>query len=123
MKNYNGFNSRIGVRQGDTLSPLQFIIYFDDFQNFISRKVSGIELKSETSVNADYSDLQLLLKIYALLYADDTVLLSEGELDMQKALDATAEHCWENNMKINVSKTKIMICSRGKMRKFSDVYV
>ena len=42
---------------------------------------------------------------------------------MQNALDATAEYCMENNMKINVSKTKFMIRSRGKLRKYFDVFV
>ena len=47
----------------------------------------------------------------------------ESEFDMQKALDATAEYSMKNNMKINVSKTKFMICSRGKITKISDVFV
>ena len=114
------FKCRMGVRQGDTLSPLLFIIYINDFKNIISQKFSGIELQSETNIN---TDLELWLKMYALLYADDTVLICESEHDMQKALDATAEYCMENNMKINVSKTKFMICSRGKIRKYSDVLV
>ena len=117
------FNCRMGVRQGDTLSPLLFIIYINDFKQFISQKFSGLELQSETSVNTDISDLDFWLKMFALLYADDTVLMSESELDMQKALDATAEYCMENNMKINVAKTNFMICSRGKIRKYSDVFV
>ena len=116
-------NCRMGVRQGDTLSPLLFIIYINDFKHFISQKFSGLELQSETSVNTVISDLDFRLEMFALLYADDTVLISESELDKQKALDATAEYCIENNMKINVAKTKFMICSRGKIRKYSDVFV
>ena len=117
------FNSRMGVRQGDKLAPILFIIYINDFKHFISQKFSGLELQPETSVNTDSSDLDSWLKMFALQYADDTVLMSESELDMQKALDATAEYCMENNMKINVAMTKFMICSRGKIRKYSDVFV
>ena len=58
----------------------------------ILKILSGIELQSETSIN---TDLELWLKMYALLYADDTVLICESEHDMQKALDATAEYCME----------------------------
>ena len=49
--------------------------------------------------------------------------MSESELDMQKALDSTAVYCMENEMKINVAKTNFMICSRGKIRKYSEVFV
>ena len=86
-------------------------------------KFLGIELQSETSINRDLSDLELWLKMYALLYADDTMLICESELDMQKALDATAAYCMENDMKINISKTKYIICSRRKIKKYSDVFV
>ena len=61
--------------------------------------------------------------MFALLYVDHTVLMSESELYMQKALDAIAEYCMENNKKIKVAKTKFMICSSGKIGKFSDVFV
>ena len=36
-----------------------------------------------------------MVKDVHLLYADDTVLTRESELNMQKALDATAECCME----------------------------
>ena len=61
--------------------------------------------------------------MYSLLYADDTLRLSETEEDMQRALDATLKYCIQNKMTINVSKTKYMICSRGKIRKQSTLYI
>ena len=64
--------------------------------------------------NADLSDPELWLKMFALLYAYDTVFMSESELNMQKALDATAEYWMENNMKIIVAQTKFMVT--GKIR-------
>ena len=67
------FNCRRSVQQGDTLSPLLFVMYINDFKNIISQKFSEIELQPETSINTDLSDLELWLTMYALLYADDTV--------------------------------------------------
>ena len=91
----DAFKCPIGVRRGDTLSLLLFTIYINVFKLFISQKFSGIELQSETSLHTDLSDFDMWLKMFALLYADDTVLMSERELDMQKAHDATAEYCME----------------------------
>ena len=101
----------MGVRKGDTLSPLLFIVYIFDFKRFISQKFTGIELLSEFSLNTDPSDLGLWLNMFALLYACDTVLMSGSELDMQKAPDATAEYGMESNTKFNVAKTKFMVYS------------
>ena len=36
------FNSCIGVRQGENLSPLLFAIYISDFDSFLSRKYGGL---------------------------------------------------------------------------------
>ena len=60
-------------------------------------------------------ELTTVMKMYSLLYADDTLLLS-GTVDYtQRALDAAMKYCIQKKMTINVSKTKYMICSRGKL--------
>ena len=112
------FNCNIGVSQGDNLSPLLFIIFLKDFNNLIRTDSEGIFLNAERS-----EELTTFLKMNPLLYADDTLLLSETEEDMQQALDATLKYCIQNKMTINVSKTKYMICSRGKIRKQSTLYI
>ena len=112
------FNCNIGVRQGDNLSPLLFIFFLNDFNNLIRTESEGICPNAERS-----EELTTFLKMYSLLYADDTLLLSETEEDMQRALDATLKYCIQNKMTINVSKTKYMICSRGKIRKQSTLYI
>ena len=112
------FDCNIGVRQVDNLSPLLFIIVLNDLNNLIRTEYEGICLNAERS-----EELTTFLKTYSLLYADDTLLLSETEEDMQRALDATLKCCIQNKMTINVSKTKYMICSRGKIRKKSFIYI
>ena len=98
------FNCNIGVRHGDNLSPLLFIIFLNDFNNLIRTDSEGICLNGERS-----EELTTFLKMYSLLYADDTLLLSESEKDMQRALDANLKYCIQNKMTINVSKTKNII--------------
>ena len=52
-----------------------------------------------------------------MLYADDTVILAENEDDLQKALDALNVYCKLWSLTVNLKKTKIIIFSRGKVRK------
>ena len=56
--------------------------------------------------------------MFALLYADDTVILSENETELQNALDLVHEYCIMNKLTVNTSKTKIMVFSRGKVKRF-----
>ena len=43
-----------------------------------------------------------------LFYADDLVLISETENDLQCLLDVLSNWCIKNSMRINLSKTKVM---------------
>ena len=56
-------------------------------------------------------------KPFLFLYADDTVVLAECPEDLQRALDMLNIYCEFWDLDINVRKTKVMIFSRGKIRK------
>ena len=62
------------------------------------------------------NDVSILLKLYCLLYADDTILLAEDPVSLQTALNAIENYCDLWSLKINESKTKVMVVSRGKIR-------
>ena len=61
-------------------------------------------------------NLRVYLKLFILLYADDTVIFSDNENDLQHALNAFADYCDTWKLKINVSKTKVMTISKGNVR-------
>ena len=77
-----------------------------DFQKYVSSKFTGI------SLNYDDMNVQVFLKVYVLLYADDTLLFSEIAKGMQNVINATLSYCEENNMCINSDRTNNMIFSR-----------
>src|SRR5215510_3161906 len=52
-------------------------------------------------------------RIYRLLYADDTVLLSESESELQSMLSRMNEMCRKFRLSINGAKTKVMVFERG----------
>ena len=98
------FFSNRGVRQGDNISPVLFSLFLNDLENhLIADHAEGvrIECTSET--------LYYFIKIFVLLYADDTVILADSAEDLQKSLDFFSHYCTEWKLKVNESKTKVVI--------------
>ena len=48
-------------------------------------------------------------KLFVILYADDTVILSENKDGLQKALDIFESYCEIWKLQVNVNKTKVMM--------------
>ena len=112
------FICNIGVRQGDNLSPLLFAIYINDFEKYLSEKFNGLESLNNVYTNVAANDeILTLLKLYVLLYADDTIIMAEGPNELQLALNALSEYCQAWKLTINIDKTKIIRFSRGKPKK------
>jgi len=96
----NVFNSFIGLRQGENLSPLLFSIFVNDLETYLLDNGCN-------PVNIDVADEQnFWLKILVLLYADDTILLSESPDGLQHALNILSEYCNIWKLVINCKKTK-----------------
>ena len=73
-----------------------------------SQNVTGLE-----SISSDLENhLNIYLKLFIILYADDTVMLSESESDLQ--LDAFHEYCLTWNLKANIDTNKIVIFWSGR---------
>ena len=106
------FPCNIGVRQGENLSPILFSIYLNDLEAFLgSKNVDGLS----TLTDELETQFNQYLKLFVILYADDTVLLSESYTDLQKQLDSLAEYCELWKLKVNVQKSKVMIFTKGRM--------
>lgn len=63
------------------------------------------------------TNLNTHLKLAVLLYADDTIILSDSPEGLQNGLNALKKYCDLWHLKVNESKTKIVIFSRGKPKK------
>lgn len=108
------FCSNRGVRQGDNISPVMFSLFLNDLEDhLISDRINGIPIEC-----AD-EQLFFYIRIFILLYADDTVILSDNEEDFQKSLNSFASYCKEWKLKINETKTKIIIFGARKTNIFS----
>ena len=48
----------------------------------------------------------VMLKLFTLLYADDTILLSESITDLQNMLNILNDYCKRWHLTVNAEKTK-----------------
>ena len=83
------------------------------------RHAQGLDTISQVTSNSDLNehDAQNLYQLFILLYVDDTVLCSESKKNFQTLLNAMSEYCTRWNIFVNIKKTKVVVFSRGKIRK------
>jgi len=115
------FLCNIGVRQGDNLSPLLFALFINDFTKYVGTSYHGLNIANTCYPSLNDEDI-VLIKLFVLLYADDTIILSENEHELQTALDTVHKYCELYKLTVNTSKTKIIVFSRGKVRRFPTFY-
>ena len=101
----NDFKMDMGIKQGDSLSPLLFIAVMDEILK---------SCKAETP-KAVIGHLNLQrVTIQALLFADDVVLISDSEQGLQKAVNEWTKQIKNRGMEMNANKSKVMkISKRG----------
>ena len=84
-----------GVRQGCPLSPLLFNLYVNDIFDLIDKNtLASPELKEGNPINI-------------LMYADDLVMLSQSEDQLQKNMSLLNAYCANWNLEINTKKLKL----------------
>jgi hypothetical protein len=96
----------MGVRQGEYLSPFLFAMFLSDLQSFLEKEnLPGLKTISEKIEE----NLNIYLKLFVLLYADDTVIMAESREDLQAQLNGFGGYCKKWKLKVNAEKAKIFI--------------
>jgi len=95
------FPCSIGVRQGANLSPLLFTCFLNDLNDYFrsSTNLQGVNCASHPLDNQMF----LFLKVFVLLYADDTVIVSKTAGYLQNALDNYEQYCKMWKLTVNTS--------------------
>ena len=53
------------------------------------------------------------VKLFLLLYADDSVIMSESREGLQKGLDLMYDYCVRWRLTVNTDKTKVLVFRKG----------
>ena len=80
--------------QGESLSPLLFSFYINDFEmEFIESMCIPVEIRE--------------IALFLIMYADDTVLFSETEQGLQDMLNCLYQYTSKWNITVNVDNLKL----------------
>ena len=78
-----------------------FLVYLNDLQEFFFNNYPNVGIECFSSKFDDA--VHLYVKIFILLYADDTVILSDSSEGLQTALNLYSQYCtiWKLNVNMN----------------------
>ena len=100
------FEIALGVKQGESLSPLLFIL-------FVNNIYSDLTVVDELGEVAGVSINQICF--FLLLFADDIVIFSKDPMELQTLLEKLHVYSSEWGLRVNIRKTKIhkkYVCSK-----------
>ncbi|GET63421.1 hypothetical protein RIR_jg28669.t2 [Rhizophagus irregularis DAOM 181602=DAOM 197198] len=102
----SGYRVRIGINQGEIISPLLWVIYLDPLLTTLNREACDpFTLKS--SALLDYSPLeyeQHNLPVSHITFMDDSTLIASSKQGIEDRLSITAEFYTLNNTQANSAK-------------------
>ena len=91
------------MKQGCNLSPLLFNIFINDIHQIFNAECRPLDMNK--------------WPVSSLSFADDLVLLSESEDGLQNSLNKLEAYCNEWELKVNLSKTKVLVFNKPFTRK------
>ena len=91
------FTGLIGLRQGESLSPLLFSLLVNDIEKDLRSSLGNHQIKWGT------------ISMAVLLYADDMCVVSSSPEGLQRGFEILDEFCQKWNLIVNTDKTEVIV--------------
>ena len=102
------FNIESGLLQGETFSPSLAAFYLNDLIHLLKENSKGCSVKNS--------------QLCILLYADDIVLMSDCEKDLQNQLCLFNNWCMDWQISCNLEKTKVVHFRNHQKRRTNTIF-
>ena len=89
-----------GVRQGDNLAPVFFTMYLNDLNESTKGTFQSLQmLDNDTKKQNKKKLLETFMRLYVLLYAEDTIIFAETADEFRDAHNDLSEYCTNDALK------------------------
>jgi len=96
----------------EIISPFLFSLILKDLETFLEKNnITGLKTLSDDVEQ----ELGYYIKLFVIMYADDTTLLVDSTSILQNLLNLFQEYCLKWKLEVNIDQIKVIFFSKGRL--------